>query len=174
MPLVRVPAFKLLFLLICGAAVCQPPPAQAASPNPLSGSWMMPGASPTGRWVTPQHDAVIEIIPCGANLCGQIVGMALAPGAPVPQDWQGDSQCNLTILEVAPDDNGDGTTSWSGSILDPRDGSVYHASIRLDAAHNLNLHAYIGLPIFGETQSWTPYHGTKLRSCRLPGMLPQD
>ncbi len=130
-----------------------------------AGNWMMSNPTPTGRWITSNHDAVIQITRCGNDLCGQIVGIALKPGEPVPKDWRGTSQCGLTIIRTSPAAAG----AWAGSILDPRDGSVYNARIRLDAAHNLRLRGFLGLPVLGQTQTWTPYRGGIEASCRLPG-----
>lgn len=132
-----------------------------------------PGASlastvPTGRWYTADHSAVIQIAPCGQNLCGQIVGIRLAhPGDPLPKDWQGRPQCGLVILQTQPERNAAGEVSWVGSVLDPRNGNVYHATIALDANRQLLLHGYLGLPIFGQTQTWAPYPGRLLGDCKL-------
>ncbi len=124
--------------------------------------------TPAGRWITANHQAVIQIAPCGANLCGQIVGIALAhPGDPMPTDWQGQPQCGLTIIETAPTTDNDGTPIWRGSVLDPRNGAVYNANIKLDSNRHLVLHGYLGLPIFGQTQTWTPYAGRTLANCHL-------
>jgi len=124
--------------------------------------------SPAGRWITANHQAVIQIFPCGADLCGNIVGIALAhPGDKMPSDWRGQPQCGLTIIQTKPAIDSDGTPVWQGSVLDPRDGSVYHAKIRLDSNRHLYLHGYIGLPVFGQTQTWTPYSGRTLADCRL-------
>ncbi len=125
-------------------------------------------ATPAGRWITADHQAVIQIFPCGADLCGDIVGIALAhPGDKMPSDWKGQPQCGLTIIQTAPATDSDGTPVWQGSVLDPRDGSVYHAKIKLDANRHLYLHGYIGLPVFGQTQTWTPYAGRTMADCRL-------
>ncbi len=124
--------------------------------------------SPAGRWITSDHQAVIQIFPCGEDMCGDIVGIALAhPGDKMPSDWQGQPQCGLTIIQTKPTTGPDGSPVWQGSVLDPRDGSVYHAQIKLDANRHLYLHGYIGLPIFGQTQTWTPYAGRTLADCRL-------
>ena len=49
----------------------------------------------------------------------------------------------------------DGLTYKEGTILDPRDGSVYHAEMELSAdSKELAVRGYIGLPIFGKTQIW--------------------
>ena len=134
------------------------------APSP-AGQFLQTTPTASGRWITAGHSAVVQIAPCGADLCGRIVGMVLAPGEPVPRDWQGQSQCGLTIIQTAPD-AGSGGTSWTGSILDPRDGSVYHAHITLSAGE-LKLRGYVGLPIFGQTQTWMSYGGHPGPDCRL-------
>ena len=129
----------------------------------------LPAAPPTGRWITANHSAVIQIAPCGTDLCGRIVGLRQRPAnAPMPLDWQGQPQCGMTILQTAPMVNSvTGATAWVGTVLDPRNGNVYHASIRLNAQRDLRLHGYLGLPIFGQTQIWEPYSGRTLAGCRL-------
>ncbi len=124
--------------------------------------------TPAGRWLTANQQAVIQIAPCGTDLCGQIVGIALAhPGDKMPLDWQGQPQCGLTMMETTPAMDGSGNPVWQGSVLDPRNGNVYHAVIHLDPQRQLHLHGYIGLPIFGQTQTWTRYSGRTLPGCHL-------
>ena len=143
--------FLTVALAFCGAAGAR------AGNNP-----------PTGRWLTPAHDAVIQIAPCGSDLCGQIVGIALpTPNAKMPLAWAGQPQCGMVILQTSPTTGAAGATAWVGKVLDPRDGSVYQARMVLDQDRQLELHGYIGLPIFGQTQVWTPYAGPAPAGCRL-------
>lgn len=156
-----------LALLFCSLAFASPAPAHAAPPA-VDTSWQMPNEIPTGRWITPSHDTVIQIVPCGTELCGQIVGMVLAPTDPVPKDWTGASQCGLTIIRAAPQRDDDGSLVWRGTVVDPRDGSAYHAELKIGADHQLKLRGYVGLPIFGRTESWTSYTGPAAApDCRL-------
>jgi uncharacterized protein (DUF2147 family) len=129
---------------------------------------------PVGAWVTAGHDAVIEIYQCGDSLCGAISGIVLAPGDKTPVDWQGQSQCGLVIVKTAASPTQGDTATWFGSIVNPRDGSVYHARLALDANGNLLLRGYVGLPLFGETQTWTRYAGANLPpDCRISTTVTQ-
>jgi uncharacterized protein (DUF2147 family) len=133
------------------------------------------GATPTGRWITAQHDAVVQIAPCGQDLCGQIVGLAPAnPAAGMPKDWRGQPQCGLMIIQTAPVADASGNLVWQGSVLDPRNGHVYRARLSMDADRHLELHGYVGLPIFGQTQTWTPYSGRTLADCHLASAPTQS
>ena len=146
-------------------AACLLPPAAAlpARAAPFN------DAAPVGRWLTEGRDAVIAIEACGDALCGRIVGIPLdGPQDPIPTDHQGRSQCGLGIIQGAvPGEDG----TWSARIVDPRDGSVYRARMRLDAEHRLHLRGYVGIPLLGRTQVWTPFERAIPESCRLPAVL---
>lgn len=122
--------------------------------------------SPIGRWLTEDRKAVIAIEPCGASLCGRIVGIARdSPAEPMPTDHTGRPQCGLTIIKDAVPDGG---AEWKAEIVDPRDGSVYRARMQLDEQRHLRVRGYILLPLLGRTQVWTPFARSIPASCRLP------
>jgi uncharacterized protein (DUF2147 family) len=124
--------------------------------------------SPVGAWITAGNDAVIDIYQCGDALCGAISGIVVAPTDKTPVDWQGQSQCGLVIVRTAAEPAQDATRAWFGSITNPRNGSVYHARLMLNPDGDLLLRGYVGLPMFGETQTWTRYEGANLPpNCRL-------
>jgi uncharacterized protein (DUF2147 family) len=124
---------------------------------------------PLGTWLTEDRNAVIQIVPCGAAFCGQIVGIPLAvPGEPIPTDNHGRSQCHLTIIQDATPDG----TGWNARITDPRDGSWYHVRLRLDAERRLHVRGYVGIPLLGLTQVWTAFTAPVPADCRLPPRTP--
>lgn len=122
-------------------------------------------AAPIGQWLTQDRSGVIEIGPCGTSLCGRIVGMAEWPAdGHVPVDVQGRPQCGLTIIADARPGSED---RWTGRITDPDTGHVYSAELWVDQGGQLHLRGYIGLPVFGATQVWTPYRAPVPKDCRL-------
>jgi len=58
----------------------------------------------------------------------------------------------LTILkDFVFDDN-----SWTGAtIYDPRNGKTYSCKLSLKDNYTLNIRGYLGLSLFGRTESWT-------------------
>jgi uncharacterized protein (DUF2147 family) len=65
---------------------------------------------------------------------------------------RGRSLCGLQIgsgfVVRSQDEAGDGT------LYDPKSGKTYHGQLKLQG-NQLELHGYIGFPLFGETQIWT-------------------
>jgi uncharacterized protein (DUF2147 family) len=52
--------------------------------------------------------------------------------------------------------NPENKAEWvGGTILDPKNGKTYHCSLHLvDNGEKLNVRGYIGLPLFGRSQTW--------------------
>jgi uncharacterized protein (DUF2147 family) len=126
-----------------------------------------------GRWLTPEGDAVVEIGPCDNGLaCGWIVGLRedVAPaGAPLQDGRNPDPElrgrpiCGLRMIEglrrAAPGE-------WvDGRLYNSRDGKTYAGQVQVGADGRLTLRGYVGLPIFGESQVWTPAGEGAPREC---------
>ena len=143
----------------------------AATLSLLLPGWAAGQDTPTGRWLTQDKEAVIAIEPCGSALCGRIVGVTLDhPDDALPLDNEGHSQCGLTIIRGGmPDgEQANGEQIWAIRITDPRDGKAYRARMWLDEQRRLHVRGYIGVPLLGRTQVWTPFHAAIGESCRLP------
>jgi uncharacterized protein (DUF2147 family) len=118
-----------------------------------------------GMWETREHDGVFQITPCGTQLCGRLVGMRYT--GDVPKAKNGGSECGLQMLTgFTPDSDDPGR--WNGHILDPDTNRVYHAQIWSPGDGVLKLRGYVGIPLFGETHTWTRYAGTIGPVCQMP------
>jgi uncharacterized protein (DUF2147 family) len=113
-----------------------------------------------GRWLSESRKGVIEIYPCADKLCGKLVWLAdpIRDGAPAVDRNNKDAAlrqrplCGLMMLgdfrQLEPNRWGDG---W---IYSPENGKTYSATMTLDG-ELLKLRGYIGIPLLGETQTWT-------------------
>jgi len=125
--------------------------------------------SVTGRWLSEDRKGVIEIYPCGDKVCGKLAWLAepnengkpkLDHNNPDPALRQ-QPLCGLVMLrgfhQTEPNRWGDGL------IYNPENGKNYHATLTLDG-NVLKLRGYVGIPLFGATQTWTRAD-PKLKGC---------
>ena len=157
---------KLKFLsviiatLIAGLAYAVP----LNGPEPTAaGMWaQMDEHGQVGAWfLIFDHNGVYE---------GSIAKMFLKPGEdphPICTHCTGDQKntpsLGLTIIKGM---QRTGLVYEKGTILDPRDGAVYHAKMTLSPdGQKLTLRGYLGIELFGQNQVWK----------RLPDdVLPPD
>ena len=120
----------------------------------------------TGAWLVEDKKAIIEIYPCGPNMCGRIAWLAdpLRPDGSIKRDdhnpdpaLRNRSYCGLPLMfgfkPAGPNDYEE------GRIYDPSDGSTWHAEMRLDSANALKLRGYVLVPLLGQSQIWTRVTG---------------
>ncbi len=122
-------------------------------------------ASPEGNWLTQDRKGVIFIAKCGAAFCGDIIGVTdFGPDGSPPRDTKGVSDCHLRIVrDMVPAEDG----RFQGTITNPRNGNVYHANMWVADDGTLRLRGYVLLPMFGETQTWTPFAGKPTPDCHF-------
>ncbi|MBO1327399.1 DUF2147 domain-containing protein [Acetobacter suratthaniensis] len=120
-----------------------------------------------GYWLSQDHDGVFLIQQCGDVVCGRLVGMRY-DGTDVPRGHDGKVECNLMMLTGFRTMQ-DNARKMQGHILDPDTGHVYDAQIWNDGPDVLKLRGYLGLPLFGQTQTWTRYTGPGMGPmCKMP------
>lgn len=122
-------------------------------------------ASPEGLWWTQGHDGVIAIAPCAAGMCGRIVGQPepVDPDGRRPVDIHGVPQCGLAFLRGTPTADG----RYGGIVTDPRTGRDWNCTFWVGAEGRMHLRGFVMLPLFGETQTWAPFHGAVAADCTI-------
>jgi uncharacterized protein (DUF2147 family) len=125
-----------------------------------------PASDPRGRWVTANGNLEVEVAPCGAALCGTVTKVlgnrSMAPGGGDMQATDKRPALGMTLLkDFAPVDATDTSrspTEWAGQIYNRENGKTYSCNMSVSTTNNaageLLLHAYVGLPLFGKTQRW--------------------
>ena len=104
---------------------------------------------------------------------GRLVKSFKKAGEPVitvcakcPGDQKGAKMLGLTIVKGM---KRDGLAYRDGSILDPRDGSIYHAQLDLSPdGQKLAVRGYIGLPVLGQTQTWNRLPDDSIQPTDIP------
>ncbi len=130
------------------------------STNPV---WGRLAADPLGVWLDESGRAGSAIGPCSSELCGTITWMKR------PLDTQGKPKrdlhnavpalrtrpiCGLQMLSGF---TAAGDRDWAGgAIYDPQGGKTYSATLRLQPDGTLHVRGYIGIPLFGRSETWTP------------------
>ena len=110
-----------------------------------------------GTWLTASGKAQVRIGPCSdpksGPICGYIVGLNNPTGPDgtvvspeVATDWRNGWGFKKTA---------DRNTFEGGQIYNGENGKIYNANISLQPDGKLSLRGYVGIPTFGETQTWT-------------------
>jgi len=128
-----------------GAMLLLAPAALTAQAGSVLGDWN----EPTG--------SVIRIDYCGSGVCLWLV--ALGPSAPATTDIH-NPQPALRSRALCGLEIGSGFTlrdpshGAGGTLYDPKTGKTYRGTITADGA-KLELRGYVGIPLFGASQTWT-------------------
>ena len=124
----------------------------------LAAAAPQPAPSPLGRWITASGNLEIDVAPCGDALCGTVVRVLAnrsmsGPGEEMkPADAR--DPLGMRILSgFVP--SGDPATRWDGSIYNRENAKTYRCRMSIGDAGELVLRAYVGIPWFGRTSTWT-------------------
>ena len=118
-----------------------------------------------GDWKTPDG-SVVRTYPCAAAVCMKIVAISsTAPGGvdannPDPK-LRNRPLCNLEIGDqfVLSGE----TAAAGGRLYDPMSGKTYKGNLDL-AGDSLKLRGYVGIPLFGRTETW--HRAGEVKTCR--------
>jgi len=113
-----------------------------------------PAHALSGRWITQSGNLEIEIAPCGGALCGTAVKVLANHSMSNPGAQMADTGIPVFGLKVLRDFVPDGDNRWSGHLYDRENGKTYRCRMTLLESGALEIHPYIGLPLFGQTQIW--------------------
>ncbi|HPF78790.1 MAG TPA: DUF2147 domain-containing protein [Alphaproteobacteria bacterium] len=123
-----------------------------------SASFAQEAYNPEGLWLTENQRSAIRVEKCDKGLCGRIAwiidgGMQTDDKNPV-EELRGQPICGLEILngftQAADDPN-----EWEGGhIYKADDGDIYNAEIKVLSADEMNVRGYVGISLFGKSQTW--------------------
>jgi len=115
----------------------------------------------TGSWRTFDDDtnqpAAIVLISEKNGLFSGVITKLLDPSAPPTCEKCTDYRKGKPVIgmEILSGLKKTADSYSGGQILDPDDGDIYRATIKLtDQGSKLDLRAYIGLPLLGRSQTW--------------------
>ena len=122
--------------------------------------------SPAGLWETiddntRKEKSLVRIVEAGGVFTGKVEKI-IDPDSPkdaVCKDCSDDRKDNpvlgLTIIRNMKASSDDKAVWEGGDILDPNNGKVYSAKLKLvDNGARLDVRGYIGMPMLGRTQTW--------------------
>jgi uncharacterized protein (DUF2147 family) len=124
------------------------------------------GKSVLGEWKTP-NGSVVDIYKCGNNVCARLI--EVSKQAPSHVDVQNPNPalrkrplCGLEIgygFHLTNENH-----AQDGRLYDPESGNTYSGWMTADG-NTLQLRGYIGISLFGRTETWTRAQGD-VSSCR--------
>jgi uncharacterized protein (DUF2147 family) len=102
----------------------------------------------TGRWITDDKDAVVEIAPCGKQFCGTIARFLIPPPGGLDQRDTNNKDAAkrsrkllgmMILTGFTPDED-----AFRGRIYDPRNGKTYRSVLRRKSAGLLEVKGCMG------------------------------
>jgi len=109
----------------------------------------------TGRWLTEGSKAVVNIAPCGQQLCGRITRiLKVTPGRPQTDIKNPEPSLRNRPLEGINILSGftAGGDRWNGRIYDPESGKTYRSEL---SAAGATLKVKGCISFFCRSQTWT-------------------
>lgn len=124
-----------------------------------SASLSADSASVEGRWLTQEGDGWIRLAIVGESLEGSIVGSPTGDEEREFDDRNPDPELRnrrLQGLTIMTGFTYGGNGRWKGGrVYDPNTGKTYKCTVTLLDANTLKLRGYIGVSLFGRSETWT-------------------
>jgi len=120
-------------------------------------------STPVGLWQTVnesgQREALVRISEAGGELRGHVVTVFSPPAPsanPRCEECPGELKNKPVVgLQILSGLRWDGERYSGGEILDPDNGTFYSCTLRLvDEGRKLEVRGFIGISLFGRTQTW--------------------
>ena len=123
----------------------------------LLGSPALAATPVMGRWLTAAKESVVDIQPCGGQVCGRIARL-LKPVAGGPPTDRNNPDVSLRSRPVVglPILTGftDRGSTWGGTIYDPRVGKSYRSFLTRNPDGTLKVQGCVAF--FCHTETWSP------------------
>jgi uncharacterized protein (DUF2147 family) len=150
------------------AAACSADAQQPKSADTPVATTTLPQVEPNvaGVWLDHTKRGAIEIMPCGARLCGYVYWIkdpVTRNGKPVldtnnpDPTRRGKPMCGTQILvNLQQKERARFGHVWgSGSIYNPEEGQSFDAEVKLIGPNELSVLGYLGVKFMGEQFTWT-------------------
>lgn len=132
-----------------------------------------------GPWLTGKKGAVIDIYRCGdgnEELCGRIAWLKKPyhSDGTLKRDPENPDEalrkrplCGIEVFTGLTRTDAD---TWGhGRVYNPEDGHRYHAYLNANDDGTLYIRGYIGIPLFGRSETWTRPNGIDIHCPPDPG-----
>ena len=152
---------------IATAVIAMPIPAHAVETDP---------PAVYGTWLSEKGKLAVDLYPCEEKLCGKIVWLDQPyrrdgrvkrdDRNPVPA-LRNRPYCGIEVIQnLKAAKNG----AWeNGSAYYPKKGETYDIDIKLNGDGALELRAYLGIRLFGKTETWSRPESSRSYEC-----VPED
>lgn len=119
------------------------------------------GDAIVATWLTSNGEAKIHFAKEGSDYVGRVVWLKTPnnkDGQPVTDEKNPDAKLRTRQMMGAAIVWGmhfDGKEYVDGRLYDPESGSTYKGKATVESADKLTLRGYVGIPIFGRSDSWS-------------------
>jgi uncharacterized protein (DUF2147 family) len=113
-------------------------------------------ADPLGEWLIEDGEARVRIVPCGADLCGNVAwineGQPMVDvNNPDPAKRSRSLIGSAVLLNLRPS----GTAEWTGSLYDAEDGRTYTGKLSVIDERHVKVAGCVLGGLICQSQTWT-------------------